>query len=155
MVPSFLRPDPWSLPRGLDASIGCGRSRRSGRGARLSWSRSVRDKAMLQGEEGRSDACGNADLLVYVLHVVTNGLRRDEECFGHLPVRQAARYVTQHLQFAVAEPTRQLGHPSRCRMSGGYEQSLDDFGIQLARLGQAADQSGCSLGPERPPMRPL
>jgi hypothetical protein len=55
---------------------------------------SVRDEAVLKGEEGCSDPSGNAELVIDVLHVVTHSFRRDEECFGHLPVRQAARYET-------------------------------------------------------------
>ena len=60
-------------------------------------------ETVLDGEERGPNPCGDTELVVDVLHVVTDGLRGDEEDLGHPPIRHAPDHEAQDLHLAFAE----------------------------------------------------
>ena len=58
---------------------------------------------MPQGEERGAYAGGDADLVVDVLDVVVDGLRRQDEELGHLAVRSALADQAKHLDLAIGQ----------------------------------------------------
>jgi hypothetical protein len=94
---------------------------------------------VLGGEQRRGGAARHADLRVDVLHVVTDGLRRDLELSGDLLVEQPAREQPQDLDLARREPGRPL-RPSGPLVAGGAKHLVHYF---------AVEPTGARLGPQR------
>lgn len=94
----------------------------------------VVQQIMLQGKEGGRGSGGDANLIVDMLNVVSDGLLSDAEALGHLAICKPARHQPQDLHLTPAQAGGQLSTWHAPSESSSSQNSMHRVSVESASM---------------------